>query len=241
MAGVTATSPGKDEICYKMVECLTPEAQEIILKLYNRVWESGILPLAWKHSVIIPIGKPGKDKCEATSYRPIALTSNMCKIMERIVTDRLTYVVESRNLFTCHQSGFRKGRTTMDPVVCLENEIRKAQANKEQVNAVFFDVEKAYDMLWKEGLLIKLDLLGIGGRMYNWVMDFLRDRSIEVRVGTAHSNIYSIENGTPQGSVCSPILFNIMINDVFSGVDTSLGRSLYSMQMMGPYGSEAIM
>lgn len=228
LAGVRATSPGKDEICYKMVECLTPEAQEIILQLYNKIWEAGTIPLAWKHSVVIPIGKPGKDKCEATSYRPIALTSNMCKVMERMVTSRLTYVLESRNLFSCHQSGFRKGRTTMDPVVCLENEVRKAQANKEQVNAVFFDVEKAYDMLWKDGLLIKLESIGIGGRMYNWVMDFLRDRSIEVRVGSSHSNIYSIENGTPQGSVCSPILFNIMINDIFSGVDASLGRSLYA-------------
>lgn len=55
----------------------------------------------------------------------------------------------------------------MDPVVCLENEIRKAQANKELVSAGFFDVEKTYDMLWKDGLLIKLESMGIGGRMYN--------------------------------------------------------------------------
>lgn len=59
-------------------------------------------------------------------------------------------------------------------------------------------------------------------------MAFLMDRSIEVRVGTSHFSTYSIENRTPQGSVCSPILFNIMINDVFSGVDVSLGRSLYA-------------
>lgn len=55
----------------------------------------------------------------------------------------------------------------MDPVLlCLESDIRKAQTNKEVVVAVFFDVEKAYDMLWKEGLLIKLKSLGIGGRIY---------------------------------------------------------------------------
>lgn len=97
LAGVRATSPGKDEICYKMVDSLTPEAQMIILKLYNKIWESGTLPLTWKDSVIIPIGKPGKDKCEANRYRPIALISNLCRIMERMVTDRLTYVMESRN------------------------------------------------------------------------------------------------------------------------------------------------
>lgn len=57
----------------------------------------------------------------------------------------------------------------MDAVLCLEDEMRKAQVNKETVVAVFFDVEKAYDMLWKEGLMIKLCKMGIGGRIFNWV------------------------------------------------------------------------
>ena len=81
-----------------------------------------------------------------------------------------------------HQSGFRKGRGTMDPVLCLEADVRKAQVNKKTAVAVFFDVEKAYDMMWKEGLLIKLDIMGVGGRMYNWIKDFLFGRSIQVRV-----------------------------------------------------------
>jgi hypothetical protein len=65
------------------------------------------------------------------------------------------------------------GRGTMDPVLCLEAEVRKAQVNMEIVVAVFLDVEKAYDMMWKEGLLIKLAIMGVGGRMYNWIKDFL--------------------------------------------------------------------
>lgn len=64
----------------------------------------------------------------------------------------------------------------MDNVLCLESEIRKAQSNKEMVIAVFFDVEKAYDMLWKEGLLIKLANLGMKGKMYNCVLSFMFDR-----------------------------------------------------------------
>ena len=70
-------------------------------------------------------------------------------------------------------------------------------------------------MLWKEGLLIKLKSLGIGGRAYNGVYNFLLDRKIQVRVGTEFSNVHGVENGTSQGSVCSPLLFNIMINDIF--------------------------
>lgn len=116
----------------------------------------------------------------------------------------------------------------MDAILCLEAEIRKAQTNKEMVVAVFFDIEKAYDMLWKEGLLMKFEKLGIGGKLYNWVLDFLFGRKIEVRVGTAYSDMHAVENGTPQGSVCSPVLFNIMINDIFDQIDRSVGRSLYA-------------
>lgn len=60
-----------------------------------------------------------------------------------------------------HQSGFRKERSTMDNVVALDYEVRKALANKEGLIAVFLDIEKAYDMLWREGLLIKLSRYGV--------------------------------------------------------------------------------
>ncbi|XP_063075987.1 RNA-directed DNA polymerase from mobile element jockey [Engraulis encrasicolus] len=228
LSGVRSTSPGKDEICYVMVDKLCPEAQGVLLQLFNMIWETGNIPLAWKHSVVVPVLKPGKEKSEATSYRPIALTSNLCKLMERMVTDRLTYIVEKRGLISPWQSGFRRGRMTMDPVLCLEDSIRKAQANKEQVNAVFFDIEKAYDMLWREGLLIKLEAMGISGRLYNFVMDFLLNRTIEVRVGQSYSDTYPVDNGVPQGSVCSPLLFSVMINDIFSDIDANIGKSLYA-------------
>ncbi len=90
---------------------------------------------------------------------------------------------------------------------------------------MFFYIEKAYAM---ERLLIKLNKLGIGGRMYNWVLDFLFDRTIEVRVGKDFSGMHPVENGTPQGSVCSTLLFNIMINDIFEEIDHNIGKSLYA-------------
>lgn len=108
------------------------------------------------------------------------------------------------------------------------SDIRKALINKEVLIGVFFDVEKAYNMWWKEGLLIKIDKMGIKGRLYNWIMDFLLNFTIQVKVGSCYSNIYTIDNGTPQGSVCSPILFNIIINDIFSKVGKGIGKSLYA-------------
>lgn len=226
--GARQTTPGKDGVCYGMLGHMADSALDKVLGLFNKVWDIGQLPLDWKQAIIVPILKPGKDQSDPSSYRPIALTSHLCKIMERMVTERLTYYLESKALLYPYQSGFRRGRNTMDSVLCLESDIRKAQTNKEILIAVFFDVEKAYDMLWKEGLLIKLKSLGIGGRIYNWVMNFLFDREIQVRVGSEYSSVYKVENGTPQGSVCSPLLFNIMINDIFSQLEQSVGKSLYA-------------
>lgn len=228
LQGVRHTSPGKDDICYEMIKHLSDVSLNFILLLFNKIWEIGKLPSSWKHGVIIPIAKPEKNYLLASSYRPIALTSNMCKLMERMVIGRLNYVIEKENLLCSYQSGFRKGQNTMDSVICLESEIRKAMVNKEVLVGVFFDVEKAYDMLWREGLLIKLEKMGIKGKMYNWIMDFLLNRTIQVRVGASYSRIFSIDNGTPQGSVCSPVLFNIMINDIFSKVGQGIGKSLYA-------------
>lgn len=143
-----------------------------------------------------------------------------------MIRERLTYELEKKGMLASYQSGFRKGRNTMVSVIRLENEIRKAQANKEVVIAVFFDIEKAYDMMWKEGVLIKLHRMRVGGRAFNWVKDFLFGRKIQVRIGSEVSNQYTVVNGTPQGSVISPLLFIIMINDIFFKLPADIGRSL---------------
>lgn len=93
--------------------------------MYNKVWGEGSLPTSWKDAVIIPIIKPGKDLTNPPNYRPIALTSHVGKIMERMIVERLTFYIENRGLVSPYQNGFRRGRGTMDPVVCLETEIKK--------------------------------------------------------------------------------------------------------------------
>ena len=77
-----------------MLKHLGEGALVALLGLYNRVWEEGRLPRVWKEAVVIPVRKPGKDPTQPAGYRPIALTSNLGKVMERMVCDRLTYVLE---------------------------------------------------------------------------------------------------------------------------------------------------
>ena len=104
--------------------------REEVLALIDNVWESGCLPKEWKHVVIIPIVKPGKLSDNPGSYRPIALTSVLCKIMERMISDRLVDKLEKSDFFVTHQSGFRKGPSTMDAVLSLDMDIKKTIANK---------------------------------------------------------------------------------------------------------------
>ncbi len=148
--------------------------------------------------------------------------------MERMVTDRLVYILEKQEYFTTYQSGFRIGRSTMDSVLVLDLDIKRALANKEAVVGVFLDIEKAYDMVWKEGLVIKMYDAGIRGRMLNWINHFMKDRTIQVKVDEFLSSEEKVVNGTPQGSVISPVLFNMMINDIFSKLEGSFGLSLFA-------------
>ncbi len=92
--------------------------------------------------------------------------------MERIIVDRMACYIVKKALLSPFQSGFRKGQGTINSVVCLETEIKKAHIKNESALAIFLDVEKAYNMTWKEGLLIKLAKLGIKGITCNWFKDF---------------------------------------------------------------------
>ena len=96
----------------------------------------------------------------------------------------------------------------------LENAIKTAEAKGKVVGAIFLDLEKAYDTLWKEGLLKNLKQLGIKGKMYNYIQNFGKDRTLQVKVGSSLSSSKTQVNGTPQGAVISPTLFNIAINNI---------------------------
>ena len=92
------TTAGPDDIHYQILKHLPSDALETLLNIMNEIWRTGEFPEDWHKAVIIPIPKPGKDKTEATYYGPIALTSCICKTMERMINDRLVWFLESNNL-----------------------------------------------------------------------------------------------------------------------------------------------
>ncbi|MGL5590845.1 MAG: RNA-directed DNA polymerase, partial [Metamycoplasmataceae bacterium] len=226
--GSKNSAPGQDQMSYTMFQHLPIEALNVILELFNKIWREGKVPGMWKRAIILPFLKPGKDPESPENYRPIALTSHLCKWMEKMIVQRLTYFLEKKGFINNHQCGFRKGRSTTDAMIKISNEIEKTISMKETMMTVYFDIEKAYDSMWREGLLIKMNKLGISGRLFNWVKSFLTNRSIMVKVGSEMSDMFNINNGVPQGSVISPILFNIMINYMFSDVGSGIQSVLYA-------------
>ncbi|GFU46475.1 putative RNA-directed DNA polymerase from transposon X-element [Trichonephila clavipes] len=104
------TSPGPDGISYVLLRHLSEDSLVSLLYLFNRIWREQVYPTQWQEAIVIPILKPGKDPKNPLSYRPIALTSCLCKTLERMVNARLVYQLEKNRCISLFQSSFRKGR-----------------------------------------------------------------------------------------------------------------------------------
>ena len=221
------TSPGPDQIHYQLLKHLPISCLIILLDLLNKVWDGGEFPAAWSEATVVPIPKSGKDLTCDNNYRPISLTSCLCKTMERIINDRLVFHLESNKLLTALQSGFRKSRSTTDHLVRLETYIRQAFVKGEHCVGVFFDLEKAYDMTWKYGILKDLHDLGFRGNLPTFIDKFLNERAFHVRVGSTLSQDIFQEQGVPQGSILSVTLFAIKINSIVKCLNADINASLY--------------
>ena len=210
-----------------MLKHLPDTSLETLLNIFDYIWTTGKFPDGWQYATIISIPKPGKDPAEPNNSRPIALTSCLCKILERMINKRLTWFLESNNHISRFQSGFRSDSSTTDNLVGLETFIRDAFIKQEHVVAVFFDLEKDYDTTWRYGILKNIHKLGLRGRLPTFIENFLADRTMQVRVGSSLSDYYDQEQGVPQGGVLSTTLFSIKINDIVKCLGNLTDCSLY--------------
>ena len=136
------TSAGPDALHYQLLKHLPDASLLLLLNIFNNIWLSGDFPSDWRKAIVIPIPKPGKDPTNPTNYRPIALTSCICKTMERMINRRLVWYLESHKLLTNVQCGFRSNRTTVDHLVRFETFCREAFIHNQHLVSVFFDLEK---------------------------------------------------------------------------------------------------
>ncbi|GFX55926.1 probable RNA-directed DNA polymerase from transposon X-element [Trichonephila clavipes] len=171
------TSPGPDGISYELLRHLNGDSLVSLLCLFNRIWREQVYPTQWQEAIVIPILRPGKDPKNPLSYRPIALTSCLCKTLERMVNARLVYELEKKKCIPLFQSGFRKGRSTLDNIIQLENKIRNAFVRRNHLVSIFFDIEKAYDRTWRYEILRTLFDFGFRGNLPTFIQNFLNLRT----------------------------------------------------------------
>ena len=221
------TAPGPDNIHNTIIKNLPEISKLCLLKIMNNIWTTGIFPDSWKKACIVPIPKPNKDHTNPSNYRPIALTSCLCKIMEKMINKRLNWYLETNNLLNNYQCGFRAGRSTTDHLIRLETLIRDAFINKQHMVAIFFDLEKAFDTTWKYGILSDMHKMGLRGNLPIFIGNFLSNRTFQVKLNSTLSDPFEQEQGVPQGSILSPTLFNIKINSITSTLRQNTDCSLY--------------
>ena len=177
-------APGPDGIHNNLLKHFPEDALQILKEILNIIWTSADFPQQWRAATVIQIPKPNKDRTDPLSYRPIALSSCLCKVLERMINTRFIWYIEKYKILDRGQCGIRKHCSTTKYLVSLERYLRDAFAQRQQAVGLFFDLEKAYETTWKYGIIRDLHRIGLRGRLPVFVSEYLRDRRIRVRIGT---------------------------------------------------------
>lgn len=208
------TTPGKDGISYPLLRNLPNSYLELLLEHINEIWKTGKIPQEWKQAVVIPIPKPGKPLDRAENLRPISLTSCLGKLVERMVLTRLEWHIEHTNSLHYTMTGFRRHVSTQDNMLRLHQEVFEPRSYAQTRTIVGLDIQKAFDNVTHKAILDKLLSTGPGQKMYNYIKDFLTNRTVEIQIDDYRSAPSPLHRGVPQGAILSPTLFNIALKDL---------------------------
>ena len=192
-----------------------------LTKIYKQSISQGINPIDWKLQFISPILKPGKDKMEAASYRPISITSICCKILEHIVYSQTMKHLESLNILSKLQHGYRSGSSTETQLLKVIDLFSKGLENKQQIDAISLDFSRAFDTVPHERIILKLNYYGVRN-ILPWIRDFLTSRKQCVVLDGVQSRMVNVLSGLPQGTVLAALLFLIFINDLPESITNSI-------------------
>ena len=210
---------GPDGLVYETLKNNKEESISIYLHLFNKILDGDFIP--WDYSWITPIFKSGNIN-EAISYRCINLASALEKLLTKIINERLNVWLEANNVIHYSQIGFRKGHSTLDNILIFR-EINKVYNNmKSPLYLCFIDLSKAFDSIPKHKLVERLNEMLPNSRILKLIKHLINDKSYRILYDGQESELFTLNNGIPQGDSLSPTLFCLYMNRMYQILDDNL-------------------
>ena len=201
-------APGPDEITNRVLKRAFTTIQYHLLRLVQASIKLGHFPSSFKTTTTVVLRKIAKpDYTKPNAYRPVALENTLGKVIESVMTEIVSYLVEEYQLLPPEHFGGRPGRTTEDAMIILTERIYRAWRAGEIYSVVFMDVAGAFNNVHHKRLLDNMRKRRMPPFVVKWTESFLKDRVTQLRFNGVMSRDIRIEAGIPQGSPMSPILF----------------------------------
>ena len=219
-----ASAPGPDGFPAALLKNCKHILAVPLTIFWRKCLDTGHIPKSLKQSVIVPQHK-GDSRAVPANYRPIALTSHIIKIFEKILRHHIVNHMDANNLFNPNQHGFRTGRSCLSQLLEHVDTLINILQDESNADVVYLDFAKAFDKVDFAIVLNKINKLGINGKLHEWIKAFLTDRYQSVVVNGIKSDPQPMISGVPQGSVLGPLIFLILIGDIDKDIVKAIVKS----------------
>ena len=225
-------SPGFDKVTSEHIKYAGEFLAEIIRKLFNMCIANEYVPENFRYGIQVPLYK-GKNTCPLSTdnYRGITLLATFNKLFEVIIWGRIHEWWFSQIIVSDRQGAGRKGSSCVHTALTLQETIAKERESRKNVFVAYYDVSKAFDSVWIDGLFFQLYNMGINGSLWRILYKTYQNFKCCVRIGNHMSNWYSMECGIHQGGYLSLVKYTAFINSLITTLEESnLCSSIYEIK-----------